>query len=126
MAFVHRFDVVPGRGGGNTNRYVIACTLKRSQREPRDWSQPGQMLAARLPRDVHELLPYHWRDVADGGPIRAPLMWQVLKDECLKNHGYHRRVDPWNGEVSYVIGCDSGTFLFRQPAAGLTCGTHGT
>lgn len=72
MAFVHRFDVVPGRGGGNTNRYVIACTLKRSQREPRDWSQPGQMLAARLPRDCRAMFTSYFRTTGATRRMAAP------------------------------------------------------
>ena len=105
----------PRRGQHQPLRYCMhsETVATRTKRLVAARPDARRATAARLPRDVHELLPYHWGDAADGGPIRAPLMWQVLKDECLKNHGYHRRVDPWNGEVSYVIGCDSGTFLFR-------------
>ncbi|KAK7198525.1 hypothetical protein NESM_000814200 [Novymonas esmeraldas] len=120
MPFVHRFDVVPGRGAGDTPRYIIACTLKKNQCGAGDWSQPGQVLAARLPDDCNDLLPESWPDAADGAPPRRALSWRILKDGCLKNHGYCRHLDPQTGEVNCIIGCDAGIFLFRPPA--VDCG----
>ncbi|KPA77363.1 hypothetical protein ABB37_07236 [Leptomonas pyrrhocoris] len=118
MPFLHRFDVVPGRGSGNTDRYIIACTLKRNQREPGDWSQPGQVLAARLPNDFDDLLPTNWREMPEWSPLQTPLSWKVLREGCFRNHGYHRHTDPVSGEVNCVIGCEAGTFLFRPPTVG--------
>jgi hypothetical protein len=115
MPFVHRFDVVPGRGAERDARYIIACTLKSSQSGPGDWSQPGQVWAARLPDDMGSLLPPGWHDAADGTPVMSPLTWQVLQRGCLKNHGYYRHTDLRTGEVNCVVGCDAGVFLFRPP-----------
>lgn len=111
MPFLHRFDVVPSRNG--TKRYIIACTLKSSHREPGDWSDPGKVLAAELPADfVTNYIP----------PLDAPpsvtqtkaLQWTVLREKCLKNHGYSRHVER-DGTVNCVVGCDDGVFVFTPP-----------
>ena len=50
LPFAHRIAFVP-RGGA---RWLIAASLAADKRDPADWSQPGTLSAARVPRSAGE------------------------------------------------------------------------
>lgn len=99
LPFVHRFDIL--RSGGDY--YLIACTLKSGHEYKEDWSSPGKVYAAKLPRDL------------SGFDENHQLELQVIKDGMLKNHGYYKVVE--NGVVSALICSDNGVFRFYPPEA---------
>ncbi len=97
LPFVHRFDILKSNG----RNYLIACTLKSGHEYKDDWSNPGKVYAAELPKDL------------SGFDGEHPLKLQVLKEGMLKNHGYYKVKE---GELESSLVCsDNGVFRFYPP-----------
>lgn len=97
LPFIHRFGIIERNG----LQYLIACTIKSEHRYKDDWTVPGKVYAAVLPRDL------------SGYDKEHQLKMKVIKDGMLKNHGYTTVTE--NGQVSAVISCNNGVFLFTPP-----------
>lgn len=90
LPFVHRFDVIERKG----KRYVVGSTIKNQHDFKDDWTHPGKIWVASLPRDMKG-----W--VRDGGRLD----FVPIADGFTRNHGYCL----WNGKV--VVSSDEGAFL---------------
>lgn len=97
LPFVHRFDILESEG----EYYLIACALKSGHEYKDDWSQPGKVYVAKLPKD---LSGYHEQN---------QLKLDVLKEDMLKNHGYYKVVE--NGVASALVSCESGVYRIYPP-----------
>lgn len=97
LPFVHRFDILTV---GEEN-YLIACTLKSDHKYKDDWSAPGMVYGAKLPKDL------------SGFNEKNQLSLTILKDNMLKNHGYYRVME--NKKVSGLVCCANGVFRFCPP-----------
>lgn len=98
LPHVHRFDIIENQG----INYLIACALKSGHAYKDDWSMPGKVYVAELPRD---LSPYNEEN---------QLPMTVLKDGMLKNHGYYKIA--MGNTQTCVISCEQGVFQFYPPA----------
>ncbi|MCI8403108.1 MAG: hypothetical protein HFI38_13640 [Lachnospiraceae bacterium] len=98
LPHVHRFDILRR----NQVNYLIACTIKSGHDYRDDWTMPGKVYGAVLPKDIGAFDEEH------------PLTMQVIKDDLLKNHGYYRISEA--GEDSCVICAASGIFRFCPPS----------
>lgn len=97
LPFVHRIDIVTV---GKVH-YLIACTLKSGHKHKDDWSFPGKVYAAVLPKELSRYDESH------------PLPLTVVKDQMYRNHGYSRWVE--KDRVSCVISSEEGVFRFFPP-----------
>jgi len=97
---VHRFDILTSEG----KDYLIACTLKTSHEGKEDWSQPGKIWVAELPKDL------------SGFNDDNQLKMEVLEEGLLKNHGYSRVSE--NGQMKSIVTYDGGVFKITPPAVG--------
>ncbi len=98
LPFVHRFDIV-SRNGVN---YLIACALKSGHEFKEDWSSPGKVYVAELPKTLC--------DFNENNQLKMT----VLKDDMLKNHGYYKVKE--NGVDTCVVSAENGVFRFTPPA----------
>lgn len=99
IPFVHRFDILQSDG----RCYLIACTLKSGHECKDDWSMPGKIWVAELPKDL------------SGYDEEHQLALTCIRDGLLKNHGYCKiRED--SGEWS-LVAADNGVFRVVPPCA---------
>ena len=99
LPFVHRFDILTRDG----EMYLIACALKSGHEYKDDWSMPGKVYVAKLPKDL------------SGFDEEHQLELNVLKEGLLKNHGYcHIRED---GVEKSLVCAQQGVFLITPPAS---------
>ncbi len=98
LPHVHRFDLLERDG----EVYLIACALKSGHKFKEDWSMPGKVYAAKLPKDLSGFDQDHQLELT------------VLKENMQKNHGYYRVME---GDVpTAVVSCEEGVFRFTPPA----------
>lgn len=97
LPFVHRFDILHS-GGEN---YLIACTLKSGHAYKDDWSSPGKVYGAKLPKDL------------SGFDEEHSLPLEILKVGMLKNHGYYKVTE--SGEESSLVCSNNGVYRFYPP-----------
>lgn len=95
LPYIHRFDVLTAADG---RQYFIGCTLATKKETKEDWSSPGKIYVAELPRDLNQ-----------------PINLTVLKDGLTQNHGYSRVT--WNGREAAMVGAREGAFIVTPPAA---------
>lgn len=97
LPHVHRFDILQRNGIS----YLLACTVKSGHRFKEDWSMPGKVYAAILPKDL------------SGFDEEHQLKLEVIKEGMVKNHGYYRVME---GDIpTAVISSQEGVFRFTPP-----------
>lgn len=97
LPFVHRFGILT-RGG---EKYLIACTLKSAHAFKDDWTCPGRVWTAVLPKDIRRYDQTHQLELT---PFMSGL---------YKNHGFGKFEDE-KGDFA-VIGTDNGIFKIVPP-----------
>lgn len=97
LPFVHRFDLL----ASGEDLYLIACTIKSEHQHKDDWSAPGKIYAAKLPKDISRYDKAH------------QLKLMVIKEGLLKNHGYYKIIQ--NGVEKGLISAEQGVFLITPP-----------
>lgn len=97
LPFVHRFDILKS----GEDLYLIACALKSGHEYKNDWSMPGKVFAAKLPKDLSVFNDENQLELT------------VLKEGMLKNHGYSRIVE--DGKESALVCAETGVFRFYPP-----------
>jgi len=94
LPYIHRFDILTS-GGIN---YFIGCTLAESKDTREDWSKPGKVYTAVLPKDWDQ-----------------PLSLKILKEGLYKNHGY--TCLPGDYFDRGIVTSDEGAFIVSPPAS---------
>jgi len=97
LPFVHRFDLLEC---GETT-YLIACTLKSGHEYKEDWTCPGQVFVAELPKDLSQFNKNNQLELT------------VIKDGLTRNHGYCRVIE--NGKPVSLVTAQEGVYLFVPP-----------
>lgn len=97
LPFVHRFGIMERNGV----HYLIACTIKSAHAFIDDWSSPGKVLVAVLPKDLSQFNENY------------QLQMTEIKDGLLKNHGFY--LQNRNGYDTALVACDNGVFRFTPP-----------
>lgn len=97
LPFLHRFGIVCSRG----KKYIVAATLKSANAFSGDWTCPGRVWAAELPKNI---LQY------DSG---HPLKFQPVLNGLYKNHGFSINRDEENSYA--VIGTENGVYTVYPP-----------
>lgn len=91
LPYVHRFDLYEYQN----EIYLVAATIARYKKDKQDWSQPGQIYAAKLPHDLNESFELI-----------------LLKDNLFRNHGYCKYIDK-DGNTYGYFGSDSGIYELK-------------
>lgn len=95
LPYLHRFDIVTAPD--NTS-YIVAASIARYKENKEDWSHPGQLFYAELPKNLCE----HF--TVDMIP---------LPGTYTMNHGYCKGV--YKGLESAFISCKEGVFVVLPP-----------
>jgi len=96
LPFAHRIGLVT-RGGA---RYLLAANLAEDKKDAVDWSKPGSVIAAQLPKD---------------GDL-TPLQVEPVLTGIHKNHGFLQA--RFEGRDSVLIGAAEGLFCIDIAAPG--------
>lgn len=97
LPYLHRFDVL---SIGN-KRFFVGAALHSGKENKEDWSKPGKLFVAELPKDLD-------------GEIEVELT--LIKEGLTKNHGFNRGV--WKGMEVAFIASDEGVFAVIPPQEG--------
>lgn len=92
LPYIHRFDVLKRNG----EEYLICCTLAAHKKERADWSQPGGVYVAQLPKDLNK-----------------PVILNKLNLNIYQNHGFTKKEK--NGHDAAFIGGREGIFCVEPP-----------
>lgn len=98
LPHVHRFDILKRNG----IYYLLACTLKSGHEYKDDWTSPGRVYGAVLPKNLNDFDKDH------------QLKLTMIQDDMLKNHGYYRVEEA--GIETGIISSDRGVFQFIPPS----------
>jgi hypothetical protein len=93
LPYLHRFDILTAPDGRS---HLVVCTLAASKDSRDDWSTPGCVYVAPMPRD--------WTQETRLRPLRADL---------FQNHGYCRAA--LNGRTCGLVGARQGVFAVFPP-----------
>jgi len=91
MPYLHRSGIVDVQG----EKWVVASTLCTHRESATDWSHPGKIQVARLPKDGEEI------------------EFTVIQEGVTKNHGFWQ--GKLDGEDVTLIGGSEGLFRVRPP-----------
>lgn len=94
LPYLHRSGVVHTQDGD----WVVASTLCTHRESATDWSHPGKIQVARVPRDGEEIA------------------FRVIQEGVTKNHGFWQ--GKLDGEEVTLIGGSEGLFRVRPPKDG--------
>ena len=97
MPFVHRFGVI----GSQDKKYLIAATIKSDSAFEGDWSSPGKIWTAELPKNIFQ---YN-----EG----KPLEFYPLMSGLYKNHGFS--INHEEGIQYAIIGTENGVYTIYPP-----------
>lgn len=98
LPFVHRFGILRRNG----SHYLIACTLKSAHAFRDDWTCPGRIWVAPLPKNIRDYSEDH------------QLEFFPLESGLYKNHGFCIVRD---GENSFaMVGTENGVYRVIPPA----------
>jgi hypothetical protein len=91
LPYLHRFDLYEVDG----DVYFFGCTIAHVKEHKEDWTSPGKVYVAKLPKDLNE-----------------PIHLEALKEGLTRNHGYSRSLDKSCG----YIASDEGVFKVTPPS----------
>ncbi|WZL82436.1 hypothetical protein QBE53_04850 [Vallitaleaceae bacterium 9-2] len=94
IPYLHRFDVIDGP----ECRYFIGCTLHSGKKDKEDWTQPGKIYVAQLPKALEK-------------PIKVEL--EILKEGLTQNHGFNR--GKWKGQDAVFVASKEGVAVVMPP-----------
>lgn len=95
LDYLHRFDILKGADG---TQYIFAAALHSGKADKEDWSKPGHMFAAVLPKEI-------------GSDFRAEFV--QLPGEFYMNHGFCKTL--WQGHEAALTASREGVFLWIPP-----------
>lgn len=94
IPYLHRFDVIDGEDC----RYFIGCTLHSGKEDKEDWTNPGKILVAKLPKNLDE---------------EIDVELSVLREGLTKNHGFNRGI--WKGQDVALVASEEGVVAVMPP-----------
>lgn len=97
LPFLHRFDVIHADG----KRYFVGAALHSGKEDKEDWSKPGKIFVAEIPKDLD-------------GDIKIELT--LLHEGLTKNHGFNKGV--WGGREVVFVASDEGVLAVIPPEMG--------
>ncbi len=97
IPYLHRFDVIESENC----RYFIGCTLHSGKKDKEDWSHPGKIFIATLPKDLDQ---------------KIDVELSVLKEGLTKNHGFNR--GRWKGQDVVFVASEEGVMAVMPPIKG--------
>lgn len=97
LPFVHRIGIVERNGV----KYLVACTLKSAHAFKNDWTCPGRVWVAKLPKNIRE---YSEENQLQLNPLISGL---------YKNHGFFKGTE--NGYEFILAGTENGVIKVVPP-----------